>query len=279
MKKELFDKVSQACSRKTTNVYSTSFSLGTYLLGKEYRDPIYSIYGFVRFADEIVDSFHGYDKATLLRRFREDTILAIADGISLNPILNSFQDTVNKYNIEWQLIETFLESMKQDLEFVEYDRDKFDQYILGSAEVVGLMCLRVFTEGDEQYYQRLKPAAMKLGAAFQKVNFLRDAQEDFEGLGRTYFPGLDLTKFTEAEKRQIEGEIESDFREALIGIRGLPSGARRGVYIAYVYYKRLFDKIKSLPPEQILESRIRIPNGQKMGIMLRSLIQHQMNLL
>lgn len=276
--KHLFDNVSDKCSKLTTRTYSTSFSLGILFLDQKLRTPIYNIYGFVRFADEIVDSFHGYDKDYLLDKFRKDTIEAIDQGISLNPILNSFQQVVHEYSIEWELIETFLNSMEMDLHKTDYDRLNYEDYILGSAEVVGLMCLRVFTEGNDALYQHLKPAAMKLGSAFQKVNFLRDAQADFNGLGRTYFPDVNMGDFTAEDKLRIEDEIESDFQEALIGIRQLPKSSRKGVYLAYFYYWQLFQKIKGLPAHSILEERIRIPNGEKMVLMMRSLVRHQLNL-
>lgn len=277
--KHLFDSVSEQCSKLTTRSYSTSFSLGILFLGQELRTPIYNIYGFVRFADEIVDSFHGYNKEYLLHKFREDTMDAIGQGISLNPILNSFQQVVHDYDISWELVETFLDSMRMDLDKSNYDRLNYEDYILGSAEVVGLMCLCVFTEGDKQRYKELKPAAMKLGAAFQKVNFLRDAQADFNELGRTYFPGVNMNAFSTEDKRNIEEEIEQDFAEALVGIKQLPKSSRKGVYLAYFYYWQLFRKIKGLPAQSILEERIRIPNSEKMILMLRSLVRHQFNLL
>lgn len=277
--KELFDKISAKSSKTTTLAYSTSFSLGIQFLGRKFHNPIYGIYGFVRFADEIVDSFHDYDKETLLDRFEQDTRLAIEERISLNPILNSFQHVVNQYDIEWELIDSFLKSMKMDLKQEFHDQLSYEDYILGSAEVVGLMCLRVFTEGDKELYNRLKPAAMKLGAAFQKVNFLRDAQADFEGLGRTYFPDVDMENFLTEDKKKIEEDIEDDFRQALQGIRQLPPSSRRGVYLAYFYYQQLFSKIKGLPAHRILGERVRIPNGRKMTLMLQSLVRHQLNLL
>ena len=279
MKKALFDQVSAACSRLTTRQYSTSFSMGIYFLDRKYHQPIYSIYGFVRYADEIVDSFEGYDQAYLLKKFRSDTYEAIEQGISLNPILNAYQNVVHRFGIEQELTDTFLNSMEMDLHQTAYTRKSYESYILGSAEVVGLMCLRVFTEGDEGIYRALKPAAMKLGAAFQKVNFLRDARADYEELGRSYFPGVDLTAFTNDAKHQIEAEIEADFRAALEGIKELPRGARRGVYLAYVYYKRLFKKIKSVPPERVMAERIRIPNLQKLSLTFKSLIRHRLNAL
>lgn len=277
--KEIFDNVSAQCSKVTTRAYSTSFSLGILFLDRKFREPIYNVYGFVRYADEIVDSFHGYDKTYLLNKFREDTVEAIEQGISLNPILNSFQRVVREYNIEWELIATFLKSMEMDLEQEEHDRGSYEEYILGSAEVVGLMCLRVFTEGNNALYQELKPAAMKLGSAFQKVNFLRDIQADYEKLGRTYFPDVDMVRFQHSDKQLIEYEIQTEFSEALRGIKKLPTASRRGVYLAYYYYLRLFRKIKSVPAERIREERIRIPNSSKMVLMFKSLVRHQLNVL
>jgi len=277
--KQLFDQISVKSSKLVTNTYSTSFSLGIKFLDKSIRTPIYNIYGFVRFADEIVDNFHGYDKANLLEKFRLDTIEAIDQGISLNPILNSFQETVNQYNIEWDLIETFLESMKMDLNPEVSDQAYYEKYILGSAEVVGLMCLHVFTEGNKDLYEKLKPSAQKLGSAFQKVNFLRDAQIDFTDLGRTYFPDVDFNNFSDSDKVEIEKDIEKDFREALSGIKQLPPSSRGGVYLAYYYYLRLFRKIKGVSSENIIAERIRIPNGQKFILMLQSFAKHQTNLL
>ncbi|MFZ4784021.1 MAG: phytoene/squalene synthase family protein [Flavobacteriales bacterium] len=277
--KSLFDSVSIACSKKTTTSYSTSFSLGIKTLGKKFRNPIYAIYGFVRFADEIVDTFHDYDKVSLLARFREDTVRAIDEKISLNPILNSFQKVYHDFNLDWELVDTFLKSMEMDLDKTMYDRFGYEVYILGSAEVVGLMCLKVFTEGDQQEYERLKPYAMRLGAAFQKINFLRDLKADYQTLGRTYFPQLDMANFDENMKRTIEKEIAEDFHEAYKGILMLPKDARFGVYVAYTYYVRLFQKIKSLPSDRIMEERIRIPNQKKFALILKSYVQHNLNLL
>lgn len=275
----LYDEVSLKCSELTTRRYSTSFSLGILFLHKKLRAPIYSIYGFVRFADEIVDTFHDKDKAALLAKFREDTYAAIRDGVSLNPILHSFQWVVNKYHIRKEWIDCFLESMEMDLEKKEYTDEKYKTYILGSAEVVGLMCLHVFTDGDDAEFEKLKPFAMKLGSAFQKVNFLRDVKADNEGLGRTYFPGIDLGNFTASEKALIEADIEKDFDEGLQGIRMLPKSSRSGVYLAYYYYLRLFRKIKRMPPGRILKERVRIPNIQKLYFMLKSNLRHQLNQL
>lgn len=277
--KALYDDVSDACSKLTTKAYSTSFSLGIHFLHRRYHKPIYAIYGFVRFADEIVDSFHGYDKHYLLQKFRDDTREAIDRKISLNPILNAFQDAVHRYGIEWELIDTFLKSMEMDLRRISYTSDLYENYILGSAEVVGLMCLHVFTGGDPKMYERLKPSAMRLGAAFQKVNFLRDVKADYEELGRSYFPGVDLSRFSCEDKLRIEAEIENDFNEALKGIRQLPGGARRGVYLAYMYYRQLFVRIKNVPAHRVMQERIRVPNSIKIGLTFNSLLRHKFNLL
>lgn len=277
--KELYDKVSIQCSRITTRSYSTSFSLGIYCLNKELRDPIYSIYGFVRFADEIVDTFHEYNKQELFNRFREDTYRAIEEKISLNPILNSFQATVNHFSIEKELIDLFLRSMEMDLTEKNHDPNSFKEYILGSAEVVGLMCLRVFCKGNQEQYQKLKPHAMSLGSAFQKINFLRDLNADFVGMGRTYFPGFELDRFDDYNKKLIEANIEKDFHDSFVGIRQLPRTSRFGVYVAYVYYLALFKKIKNTPSEKVLQSRIRIHNRQKAGLLAYSFLKHQFNML
>ena len=277
--KALFDQISQEMSELTTKRYSTSFSLGISFLDKEIQKPIYAIYGFVRFADEIVDTFHGYDKEKLLADFKVQTYEAIAAGISLNPILNSFQWAVNRYQIPAELIDTFLDSMEMDLQKQTYDQGKYETYILGSAEVVGLMCLKVFVEGDEAQYEKLKPYAMKLGAAFQKINFLRDLKADYQELGRTYFPGINLAEFNNAIKKEIEADIALDFQKGYEGILLLPRKARFGVYMAYKYYFKLFKKIKSTPAEMVLTERIRIPNYRKMRILLTSYVRHNLNLL
>ncbi|GGN05360.1 phytoene synthase [Dyadobacter beijingensis] len=277
--KSLFDDLSASCSKKTTQLYSTSFSLGIYFLKPSLHRAIYGIYGFVRLADEIVDSFHGYDQGVMMARIRRETQEAIRERISINPILNSFQHVVHAYAIEWELIDTFLKSMEMDLSQKEHTQDSYDEYILGSAEVVGLMCLRVFTENDHAMYESLKPYAMKLGAAFQKVNFLRDLKADYQTLGRTYFPGVNFNHFSYAEKAVIQQEIEEDFEAALIGIRRLPASSRRGVYLAYYYYKKLFMRIKETPPEKVMNARIRIPDIDKFGLMFRSLLRHQFDLL
>jgi phytoene/squalene synthetase len=277
--KALFDTLSHEMSEITTKKYSTSFSMGISFLHKSIHKPIYAIYGFVRFADEIVDSFHGFDKENLLEDFKKQTYDAIEKGISLNPILNSFQWAVNEYRIPLELVETFLRSMEMDLEKREYDAEKYAQYILGSAEVVGLMCLKVFVNGDEQEYERLKPSAMKLGSAFQKINFLRDLKADYQELGRTYFPGIDLNEFNNTVKKEIEADIEVDFREGYEGIKQLPKNARFGVYMAYIYYYKLFSKIKATPPQVILQERVRIPNNKKYRIFLKSYLKHNLNLI
>ncbi len=277
--KLLYDQVCIKVSRLTTRSYSTSFSLGIQCLDKELRNPIYSIYGFVRFADEIVDTFQGYDKKSLLDRFRNDTWQAIDEKISLNPILQSFQITVNHYKIERESIECFLTSMETDLTQKRHDQYSFENYILGSAEVVGLLCLRVFCNGQDSIYDRLKPAAMKLGSAFQKVNFLRDLQADVEGLGRLYFPGLEIEKFDEATKKKIETDIAVDFHEGYLGIRQLPRGARFGVYVAYLYYNALFGKIKNLPSGNLMKQRVRIKNRYKLAILGYSFLKHRLNMI
>lgn len=274
--KLLFDNLSVNISKMTTRTYSTSFSLGIYFLNSRLRNSIYSIYGFVRLADEIVDSFHDYDKTYLIEKFKKDTYEAIDSRISLNPILNSFQHAVHEYNISLELIETFLLSMQMDLEKVTFTTDKYDKYILGSAEVVGLMCLQVFTERDAKMYDELKPYAMKLGAAFQKVNFLRDMKDDYEILGRTYFPGINIKDFSGDAKKQIEVDIENDFAIALEGIKKLPSSSKGGVYLAYVYYQSLFNKIKKLPAQKVLKQRVRINNGRKFRLMINSLFINKM---
>ena len=275
--KEIFDKLSAACSEMITKRYSTSFSLGIYFLDERLRQPIYAIYGFVRLADEIVDSFHDYDKITLLAKFKRDCYEAIEEGISLNPILNSFQEVVNRYQIDKDLIELFLQSMEMDLKQELYTPEKYDQYILGSAQVVGLMCLQVFTEGDKIQYEKLKGSAMKLGSAFQKVNFLRDVNADYYLLNRSYFPNVNLSKFSNIEKKQIEEEIEAEFKLALMGIRELPSSSKNGVYLAYIYYKKLFDKIKNSTAEKVMTQRIRISNAHKFGLMFDSIIRYKTN--
>jgi len=275
----LFHEVSQDCSRITTEKYSTSFSSAIRLLHKDLRTPICNIYGFVRFADEIVDTFHAYDKAMLFEEFKKATYDAIERGISLNPILHSFQMTVNQYKIDHALIDAFLYSMELDLGKHTYDRAGYETYIYGSAEVVGLMCLYIFCEGNQAQYDALKPAAKSLGSAFQKVNFLRDVKADFEGLDRMYFPDCDFANFTQADKLAIEQDIQKDFDEAYAGILNLPIKARFGVYVAYKYYLSLFKKIQRLEPAHILESRIRIPDYGKAFILAKAGIRSQLNIM
>lgn len=277
--KSIFDTLSHDMSEMTTKRYSTSFSMGISRLSKDLHPAIYGIYGFVRFADEIVDSFHGFDKAKLLADFKSQTYEAIRDKISLNPILNSFQWAVNEYKISLDLVETFLHSMEMDLHEKTYDQSEYEKYILGSAEVVGLMCLKVFVRGDEKEYSRLKPSAMKLGSAFQKINFLRDISADYKVLGRTYFPGIDMQTFNQTIKKEIEADIEIDFQLGYEGVKQLPKDSRFGVYMAYKYYYKLFQKIKGTGPEKILQERIRIPNNKKYQLYFTSLVRHNLNLL
>lgn len=276
---KLFDEISLKTSKLVTTSYSTSFSLGILFLDKEVRDHIYSIYGFVRFADEIVDTFEGYNQKELLANFENDLQSSIENKISLNPILNSFQKTYNKFNISEDLTGKFMASMAMDLNKKDYTESSYEDYILGSAEVVGLMCLKVFLNGDEKKYAELKPYAMRLGAAFQKINFLRDLKADYEDLGRSYFPNLDIENFNKQQKTLIEDEIAEDFKIALIGIRKLPNNSRQGVYLAYVYYERLFLKIQRVPAKRILSERVRIPNFKKIILMIQSIIRYKTNLL
>ena len=278
--KILFDNVSEAFSKMVTQRYSTSFSMATNLLGSSIRSDIYNIYGFVRFADEIVDTFHEYPKRALLERFEQDLNYALEERISLNPILNAFQKTVHENNIDKALIDAFMQSMRWDLDKEVYaSQEEYLAYIYGSADVVGLMCLKVFVKGDEQKYQALKPAAMALGSAFQKVNFLRDLNADFDLLNRSYFPGTNLNEFNEASKARIIEEIEADFKKALPGIFNLPSEAKFGVYTAYKYYFKLLSKLKNTPSCNIKNTRIRVPNYQKMGVLAQSYVKFRLNLL
>lgn len=273
--KQLFDELSYSVSKIITRKYSTSFSLGILVLKRSVRSAIYAIYGYVRLADEIVDSFHGYDKEKLLNRLRAETEDALEEGISLNPILQSFQETVNRYKIDKVLIRQFLHSMDMDLHKIEYDSELYKEYIFGSAEVVGLMCLQVFTNGDREKYEELKPYAMKLGSAFQKVNFLRDLKDDYQVLGRTYFPKVDMMVFDNCVKIQIEKEIEEEFKEALKGIKKLPSSSMFGVFLAYKYYVSLFRKIKRKSSKEILNGRVRIPNSEKAFVALKSFVRYK----
>ena len=276
---EKFYKVSARCSEVTTTGYSTSFSSAIRLLHHDMRQPIFNIYGFVRFTDEIVDTFHDYDKTTLLAEFKKETYTAIDRGISLNPILQSFQQTVNAYSIDHQLIEAFFRSMEMDLAQKTYDTKNFNEYVYGSAEVVGLMCLYVFCEGKRDLYERLKTPARALGAAFQKVNFLRDIKADYNGLSRMYFPGCDFNNFTDGDKKEIEADIYKDFKQAYSGIVKLPLKSRFGVYVAYKYYLSLFKKITSLEPARVLETRIRIPDYKKAMIILRAGVKNHLGLI
>jgi phytoene synthase len=269
--KELFDLVSAKCSEVTTKRYSTSFSFGIKFLSASIRPAIYGIYGFVRVADEIVDSFHTYDRKGLLAQLRKDVYAAIDAGISINPILNSFQQVVRDYKIDFELIDAFLDSMEMDLEKKVYTKQLYDKYIFGSAEVVGLMCLRVFCNGEDAQYNHLKASAMKLGSAFQKVNFLRDIQADYLELGRVYFPNTDFAAFTEEHKLEIEQEIKAEFDEALHGILQLPDGAKKGVYLAFIYYRSLFRKIQQTPARDILKARVRVPDFEKVFLMVNTL--------
>lgn len=275
----LFHKVSQRCSRITAEEYSTSFYSAIRLLHADLRNPICNIYGFVRFADEIVDTFHEHNKASLLARFKEETYSAISQRISLNPILHSFQLTIHQYHIELHLVDAFFQSMETDLAQQCHDKASYDKYIYGSAEVVGLMCLSVFCEGDQELYSRLQSHARSLGAAFQKVNFLRDIKTDHTVLNRNYFPGADFGNFTACMKQEIEQDIANDFHHAYAGILQLPWKARFGVYVAYKYYLSLFRKIKRAHPAQIMEQRIRIPNYRKALILVRASVKNRLNLI
>ena len=278
--KDFYDSVTENCSKIVTQSYSTSFSMATKMLNSSIRNHIYNIYGFVRFADEIVDTFHEYPKEKLLNRFEEDLYFSLENKISLNPILNSFQNTVNKFKIDKTLISAFLKSMRWDLKKNIYKNDKeYKEYIYGSADVVGLMCLKVFVKGDNNLYNKLKPAAMSLGSAFQKVNFLRDLKNDFENLERTYFPNVDFNHFDESTKAKIIQEIENDFESAVKGIYDLPVESRFGVYTAYKYYIKLLNKLKNTPSFNIQNTRIRVPNYEKMTVFARSYLKYRLNLL
>ncbi len=279
MSKNLYTKNNLQISKLTTHNYSTSFSLGVKMLNRQIREPIYAIYGFVRYADEIVDTLHGYPQEAMLNEFIDQTYQAIERGISTNPILDSFQWIVNHYGIERQHIDAFLKSMKMDLNHSEYDEQLIGEYIYGSAEVVGLMCLRIFYHDDDQRYEALKPYARKLGEAFQKVNFLRDINNDYQERGRTYFAKMSYNGFTREVKTEIERDIENDFREAYQGILMLNKRARFGVYLAYIYYLRLFKKIRHSEPQAIMNGRLRIANGQKIFLLFQAYLRNSMNLL
>ncbi len=276
----LYRKTNIECSRIITRNYSTSFSMGILAFDKQYRDPIYAIYGFVRYADEIVDTFHDFDKRVLLEEFERDTWLAIERKISLNPVLDAFQDTVHRYQIGTDLIGAFLKSMAMDLEEIEYAEENYIEYIYGSAEVVGLMCLKVFCDGDQSAYEKLREPARRLGAAFQKINFLRDIGEDYQSRGRTYFPNLNLgISLDECSKKDIEADIEADFQAAYQGIIQLPKGSRLGVLTAYRFYRNLFQKIRKTASKRILQARIRISNTEKAALLMQSMISSKLNLL
>lgn len=276
---DLYEKTTFGCSKLITELYSTSFTLGIKTLDKKLHAPIFAIYGFVRYADEIVDTFHDFDKKMLLDRYKDETYRAIEEKISLNPILHSFQKVVREYKIEHELIAAFLHSMEMDLYNIAYDENGYDEYIYGSAEVVGLMCLRVFCEGNEQLYDKLKADARSLGAAFQKVNFLRDLKSDFSERGRVYFPGVDFNNFDVSAKKQIEDDIQKDFDNAYRGIMGLPDGAKKGVYLAYVYYLKLFSRIKQTSANRIQHERIRVPDRIKFALLAKTLVQSSLNVL
>ncbi|RDC62227.1 phytoene/squalene synthase family protein [Adhaeribacter pallidiroseus] len=274
---ELFDLTSYKCSRLITQHYSTSFTLGIKTLDKKFHFPVYAVYGFVRYADEIVDTFHDHDKGALLQEFKESTYKAITSKISLNPILHAFQLVVHQYQIEHEFIEAFLHSMEMDLEGKRYDKDLYDEYIYGSAEVVGLMCLRVFCEGDRELFEKLKEPARSLGAAFQKVNFLRDMKSDYQERGRVYFPKIDFQCFDNGCKKEIEEDILKDFDLAYEGILKLPRSARMGVYLAYIYYLKLFKKIQHLPAARILSERVRVPDNTKIALLLGTYVKYRLN--
>lgn len=276
---DLYHSTCDECAKLITNRYSTSFSMGIKVFNKKFRAPIYSIYGFVRFADEIVDTFHEYSKEQLLTKFRIDTHQAIQEKISLNPVLHAFQKVVHQYGIDRELIDAFLDSMEMDLHFNNYEDALYKKYIYGSAEVVGLMCLKVFCNGDEAEYQRLKSPAQSLGSAFQKINFLRDMKSDFDERGRVYFPGVDFTQFSQEEKWKIEADIKKDFDDAYKGIVQLPKGARFGVYLAYVYYTNLFKKIKKSSPVKVKKERIRVSDGIKVYLLFESALKSRLGLM
>ncbi|MET3607578.1 phytoene/squalene synthase family protein [Mucilaginibacter rubeus] len=274
----LYDETCLECSKLITKKYSTSFSLGIKTFDKSFRYPIYAIYGFVRYADEIVDTFHGYNQQQLISRFEEETFKAIRERISTNPVIHSFQQVVNRFKIDHELIRAFLRSMEMDLDHKAYDKGSYQTYIYGSAEVIGMMCLRVFTN-DDSLYEALVPKARSLGAAFQKINFLRDVKADYTERGRTYFPGIDFNNFTEHDKLAIEAEIKHDFDEAFEGIKCLPAGTRLGVYIAYIYYLQLFKKISYTPANVILQKRIRVSDARKMSLYIKAVLQQKLNVI
>jgi len=279
--KQLFDQVSSECSKIVTNKYSTSFSIAVKLLSPNIRSAIYDIYGFVRFADEIVDTFHEFDKEQLLMDFEKEYYQSYERGISMNPIINSFQSTVRKYNISNDMVVSFLKSMRADLHKTTYQTlQEYNDYIYGSADVVGLMCLKVFVNGDEEMYEELKMPAMKLGSAFQKVNFLRDLKSDFELLNRSYFPNINLAELDSESKEAIINEIEEDFHIAYnLGVKKLPVDAKFGVYMAYRYYKKLLKKLKRVPSSEIIETRVRISDPMKINLLARSYVKYKLNMI
>ena len=276
---DLYNQTCFDCSRLITQRYSTSFSIGIKAFDQNFRAPIYSIYGFVRLADEIVDTFHEHDKHKLISEFRQETFKAIEQKISLNPILHAFQVVVNQYQISHGLIDAFLCSMEMDLDKKKHDKESYQAYIYGSAEVIGLMCLKVFCGGDDKQYLHLLAAARSLGSAFQKVNFLRDIKSDLEERGRTYFPEIDFTNFGEADKQRIEADIKKDFDAGFEGIKQLPKGTRLGVYIAYIYYFQLFKKITRISAATVLQKRIRISDTRKLSLYCKALVQQKLNLI
>jgi phytoene synthase len=275
----LFDETCFECSKLITSKYSTSFSTGINAFHQRFRYPVYAIYGFVRYADEIVDTFYDHDQRQLIDEFKEETFKAIDRGISTNPVLQSFQQVVNQYHIETELIDAFLTSMKMDLDKTAYDHDGYKTYIYGSAEVVGLMCLRVFCENEMELYDKLLPNARSLGSAFQKINFLRDIKSDFEDRGRTYFPEIDFSNFTESDKKLIETDIKKDFDHALAGIKQLPAGSRLGVYVAYIYYLQLFKKIAATTAKNIMQKRIRVSDRQKIGLYVKAMLHQKLKVI
>lgn len=276
---DLYTHTCLQCSKVITNMYSTSFSAGIKAFGKDLRLPIYAIYAYVRFADEIVDTFHNQNKAQLIAQFKTDTYASISSKISLNPVLHSFQTIVNQYQIPHNLIDAFLKSMEMDLDKTAYNKNGYEEYIYGSAEVIGLMCLKIFCNGDDNQYQNLLPQAKKLGAAFQKINFLRDIKSDFDDRGRTYFPGVNFTNFSNSDKKTIENDIQQDFDNALAGIKKLPRSSKKGVYIAYMYYIALFKKVKKLNAITVAQKRIRINNTHKIILMLWASLKIKLNYL
>ncbi|MCC2548680.1 phytoene/squalene synthase family protein [Hymenobacter sp. BT175] len=272
----LFDETSLACSKLITKRYSTSFTLGIRTLDERYHKPVYAVYGFVRWADEIVDTFHNHDRAALFADFKRQTYEALETGLSLSPVLHAFQLVVRQYGIDREFIDAFLRSMEMDLEDRSYHQSLYNEYIYGSAEVVGLMCLRIFCAGDEALFDRLREPARRLGAAFQKVNFLRDIRSDYEERGRVYFPGVHYASFDDDMKRSIEADIRRDFDAGYAGIVQLPRSARLGVYLAYVYYLKLFHKIRGLPAAAVLGGRVRVPDNTKLLLLLGSYFRYRL---